>query len=280
MKLPTTPAGIEAELIALIQAHIDAHPRSLQKAIGPSELGTPCQRKLGHKLAGTPETWVADRWKATIGTAVHAEFELMMARAAIAWANQHGTPPAGATPVEHARATRWLTEQRVTVGTVAGRPVKGHCDLFDTLTGTVLDWKFTTKNKIRTQYKPQGPGQTYRHQAHLYGAGMVNAGHQVNRVGIFFLTRDGMLTDRYLWSEPFRPDVAQEALTRANTVADLLAVLPPGDALAALDRTDDYCTYCPFLSPSNTDPATGCPGAPATQAATAIPPNLQDALHL
>lgn len=138
----------------------------------------------------------------------------------------------------------------------------------------------TTKNKIRTQYKPKGPGQQYRTQAHLYGAGFANAGYQVNRVAIFFLTRDGMITDRHMWSEQFRPDVAAEALARANTVADLLAVLPPGDALAALDRTEDYCTFCPFLTPGNTDAAAGCPGAPETQATTAIPLDLQAALNL
>ena len=55
----------------MIRHAIAHHPRSLQKRIGPSEVGTPCDRRIGYKLLGHTENERGDAWKPTVGTAVH-----------------------------------------------------------------------------------------------------------------------------------------------------------------------------------------------------------------
>lgn len=59
-------------LMAAIRHKIHHHPRSQQKRIGPSEIGNPCDRRIGYKLLGHPERERGDAWKPTVGTAVHA----------------------------------------------------------------------------------------------------------------------------------------------------------------------------------------------------------------
>jgi hypothetical protein len=63
------------DLMDAIRHKITHHPRSLQKRIGPSEIGNPCDRRIGYKLLGQPENPRGDAWKPTIGTAVHAWLE-------------------------------------------------------------------------------------------------------------------------------------------------------------------------------------------------------------
>src|SRR5688500_19659658 len=51
----------------------DNAPRSLQKHIGPSQVGTSCDRQLAYRLNHTPETRsFMDPWPSIVGTAVHA----------------------------------------------------------------------------------------------------------------------------------------------------------------------------------------------------------------
>jgi len=59
----------------VIRGAIANHPRSLQKRIGPSEIGTPCDRRIGYKLLGQEENPRGDAWKPTVGTAVHGWLE-------------------------------------------------------------------------------------------------------------------------------------------------------------------------------------------------------------
>jgi hypothetical protein len=238
---------LRADLINLITTHIQAHPRSLQKLIGPSEIGTPCQRKLAHKIAGTPPSnhTQATPWKPTIGTAMHTWLE-------DAFNHLHADQPGG----------RYDTETRLRVGDIDGTPIHGSSDLFDHHTGTVVDWKITTRNKIRSQYKPHGPGQQYRIQAHLYGQGWANAGYHVNNVAIMFLTRDGELADHHLWVEEYDPQIAADALARATTTKQIIDALGT-TAFSVLPPTADHCPWCPFWQPGTTDLVGACPGDPA-----------------
>lgn len=250
--LPALPAGMEQrggdpslqrdELLHIISAHIDRHPRSLQKAIGPSELGTPCTRRLAYKMLDLPETNPRPgAWKPTVGTAVHTWLEGAMA----AHNDSHVTD-------------RFYLEERVTVGQVGGVDVSGCSDCYDRITATVIDWKVVGLAGLK-RYRIDGPGEQYRRQAHLYGRGFVAAGQPVDRVGIVFLPQNGELTDCHYWSEPYDETLAVETLTRANAVHDLVSKAGV-HALPLLPTYDAYCTFCPFHATGSTDLAAGCPG--------------------
>lgn len=242
---------LRGELLTVIEQAAAAAPRSRQTRIGPSELGGPCLRRIGHRLAGTPPVnAAADRWAATIGTAVHtwlAEvFDL---------ADPMGTPG-------HAR--RWAVEEKVTTGVVAGDDIDGTCDLFDRATGTVVDWKVVGVSRLG-EVRRHGPGEQYRVQAHCYGRGWEVRGEQVTAVAVMFLPRGGALRDAHLWCEPYDAQVAVHAHQRAGHVAVLVRDDP--SALGLLPTADAYCSRCPWWQPGASDPTRACPGDAAGQAA-------------
>lgn len=230
------------ELKALILAHIDRHPRSQQIEIGPSEVGTECGRKLAYKLAGVRA--VNDPgapWFPTIGTAVHTWLEEAL----------------HADNTEQ-RENRYWTETVVRVGDINGRPVIGHCDVYDRETGTVVDWKIVGTKQL-TKYKSKGPGRQYRAQAHLYGRGFQTLGLPVESVGIYFLPRADQFEKGYFWSEPYDEQIAIDALARAEAIVTLIDAAGV-EALALIPTGDDYCTFCPYWLPASTELTQACPG--------------------
>lgn len=228
----TTPeqrdgARLVADALAdTITENIQAHPRSLQRRIGPSEIGMPCTRRLIHKLAGDQEPDRGPAWKPTVGTACHAQMEEWF----------------GARPDE------FQVEQRVTVGRIGSTDITGSTDLFIPAEGVVVDWKFVGPTRLR-HYRSAGPGDQYRTQAHLYGKGWAAAGHQVNTVMIVFIPRDGELTDSYAWWEPFDPMVGILALIRANQLHDRIQAIGRDATLAEHDPCQDR--WCPWCAPAN-----------------------------
>lgn len=251
---------LEAELVARVEDWITRDPRSLQTRIGPSEVGNPCQRRLGHKLAGTPEITQRIGWKPAVGRALHNEFAMIFDVAA-----------------RNGDGNRWLVEEKVDTGQLDGEVIDGSTDLFDTVTGTVVDWKFVSKARLRG-YRAKGPGDQYRIQAHAYGRGWAARGHTVTTVAVFFWTRDGEFTDRWFWHEPFDPAIAADAFSRLQGVADLLTALTPAVALPLLPTAEAFCSHCPYWRPNTQDLVTGCPGHPGSRAAAAAPATLADAL--
>lgn len=246
--LGTDPSLLFDELLFVISQTIDAHPRSQQTRIGPSEIGTPCTRRLGHKLAGTPEARPSDSpWKPTVGTAIHAWLEEAFRGENGRWRRNEGQD-----------VTRWLVEHKVRVGQIAGDDIDGNTDLYDRVTATVIDWKTCGPSRLK-HYRRNGPGPQYRVQAHLYGRGWVARNAPVDRVMIVFLPRNGELRDAFHWSEPYDEQVALDALKRANDVANTVQAL--GSAAFALLPTDPTdCTFCPWWQPGATDLSTACPG--------------------
>jgi hypothetical protein len=212
------------ELYRRIAQTIEDHPRSLQKLIGPSEIGVPCMRALLHKLHQDEEPKRGDPpWKPTVGTAVHAYMEQIF-----------GAP-------ERA-ADGWLVENRLVVGNIGEHVISGSCDLW--LPGFVIDWKFVGPSRLKL-YKSKGPGEQYRKQAHLYGKGWEDRGEPVQLVVIAFVPRDGELRDAYLWWEPYDRAVAEAALKRANAAYDLLTGLGLEGALALYPECGDrWCDWC------------------------------------
>jgi hypothetical protein len=254
------PQLLRDELLHVIATQIDAHPRSAQTRIGPSEVGTPCGRRLAYKLAGTAETNERSAaWRPTVGTAVHS------------WLEQACSAFNEAHTIE-----RFYLEQRVTVGTIGGVEITGSCDCYDRITATVIDWKVVGPTALR-KYRKGDPGQQYRTQAHLYGRGFVNAGLPVDQVAVMFLPQSGELADAYYWTEPYDEQIALDGLARADGIATLVAALGPS-APIALPAVDSNCSYCPWLQRGSTDLTTGCPGGDSGGQAVAPPASLADAL--
>lgn len=225
-----TPEAVELDLIEEIKSAILDHPRSLQKTIGPSEVGMPCTRRLLHKLNGDDEPQRGLPWLPTIGTAMHTWLAGVMENAI----GQHYDPP------------RYLIEHKVMVGDIAGVPCWGSSDLFDSGSGTVIDWKIIGKGPMQ-EYRRKGPREQYRKQAHLYGRGFALQGYTVNQVMLAFLPRNEIdLSYRYFWAEPYDESVALAALERASGLAHLLSAIGIDEAVALYGPCDDlrYCPYC------------------------------------
>jgi len=223
---------VEDLYLGVIRDGITRHPRSLQKRIGPSEIGKPCDRWILHKLNGDGEPDRGPAWKPAIGTAVHDQLER--------WFDAANR---GGGDVDR---TEWVTEWEVTVGTIGGTSITGHSDLFHVPTGTVIDHKIVGPKQL-TKYRIHGPSEQYRVQAHLYGKGFTDDGGwgPCRSVAIAFLPRDGELQNAVFWSEPYNPHLACEAMLRANRLNLLLQVAGIAGALAASPLCDDeWCTWC------------------------------------
>ena len=247
LRLGADGRQLAGEYMAIVKRAIDDHPRSQQVEIGPSEIGSPCPRRIAYKLLGAPERDL-DAWRATVGTAVHAWLETAF----------DADNLDGAADLDGYE--RWYIEETVTVGEVLGVPIMGHCDLYDRLTATVIDHKTVGPEQLK-KYKRSGPGEQYRQQAHLYGRGWHLRGLPVDRVAIAFLPRNGVLTDAYWWSEPWDEQVALDALKRLEGIQLAVNLLGPATP-AAMSTADAYCTFCPFLRTESKDLTQGCPGHP------------------
>lgn len=248
---------LDATLLTIIRTAIRDHPRSQQTRIGPSEIGIDCDRRIAHKLAGTPP--VNDRgapWLPTIGTAVHAWLQDAFDADNVTRI-QSGRDVADG----HEGQRRWLLEQKVTVGQVAGTDLDGHCDLYDTQTRTVVDWKIVGKTAL-TNYRRHGPGQQYRVQGHAYGRGWAARGHTVRNVACMFLPRNEELDGAVWWSEPYDEQVAVAALARVEAIGMAVTALGPA-APGAMSTSDAHCGYCPHFLLNATDLTRACPGDPA-----------------
>lgn len=250
--LDVDPDLVAAEVFTIVKDAIVNAPRSQQTTIGPSEMGHPCTRRIGYKLAGTVPLNTSQNsvaWKPAVGTMMHSALADIMAQHEI-----DTFPASGLTP-------RWRVEERVTVGEIGGVKVTGQCDLFDAHGGVVIDWKTTSRDQMRRKFAAEGPGEQYRTQAHLYGLGWENAGHPVRHVMLIWLVRDGnFTTDRLVWSEPYDRQVALDALDRVATVRAALDARGPEIVLPMLPATEAYCNNCPFYRRGEDDLALACPG--------------------
>lgn len=238
---------------AIVNA-ITNHPRSLQRAIGPSEIGDPCARKIAHKLLGTPERPQQPGWRATVGTSVHAWLEDVFDHASVD------------TLTQLDGHERWLVETRVTAAfmpelePLTGQKfLDGSCDLLDRLTATSIDHKAVGPRRLKAYRAKGDPGPTYRTQAHLYGLGWTLRGERVDHVAVSFLSRDGDLSDSWWWTEPFNRELAEQAIERLRGIAVTVNALGKA-APAVLPTADSHCTFCPYYQPRAEDLGVACPG--------------------
>lgn len=238
---------LKAKLTEIITWFDDQSPRSKQQAIGPSEIGDPCDRRIGYRLADVPVcNNKFDPWAGIVGTALHSWLD----KAVSAWVQATGD-----------RA--WSTESTL----VLNEFVQGHSDLYNSDYQAVIDWKSASKDVIRT-CQLHGPSAGYMIQTHLYGYMFEQAGRPVSKVALVFLPRAGWLRDMYVWSAPYDRSVAEHALSRLYGIAHKVVTLDVLNQSHRWEQLDHVagkgCGFCPWYDPHRDQEvgadATGCPG--------------------
>jgi hypothetical protein len=236
------------DLRRVVVDHAAHSPRSLQKELGPSEIGTPCDRQVVGKLAGIERTnHIVDPWASIVGTALHAWFAK-----AFDWDN------------ERLGYLRWLTEFRV-------HPHPDHPgtgDLYDFNHRAVVDHKNfgdTSMNHLRKVGMPI----RYYIQLLLYALGFRNMGLPVDRVVLVAWPRTKSSLDTTYVHEtvllPEHDDIIKATFERMKTrkaLAELVSagILTLNDIVPT--PSDEECYLCPFYRADVlTDPhARGCAG--------------------
>lgn len=235
------------ELKRVFFEHAAQAPRSLQRHLGPSELGVECDRQVAGKMAGIPTTnHVVDPWASLRGTAMHA----WAAEAFLADNTRHGR-------------MRWLAEQKVTPH--PDHP--GTADLYDAEEFAVVDHKFlgaTTLQKIRRN----GPSRHYRVQLLMYGEGYRLLGFPVVRVVLAAYPATAASMDgTYVWDLPHTEadnELLAEVYEQTQRRKEWADAIRAGKAQlndVPASPSDDGCYFCPFFRPEAArDNGMGCPG--------------------
>lgn len=221
-------------------------PRSLQQNIGPSEIGSPCDRQIAYRVAGIPEVNLRqDPWAAIIGTAIHRWLQ----EAVDQWVNLQDGPQ------------RLFTEIELDLDSL----ITGHCDLYDAETETVIDWKTVGPNALK-DVEAGRISVGYMIQTQIYGYLFVQQNIPVKRVALVFIPRASSLNRLRVWSAVYDETVALTALERVYRIAsevinwDLLNQSHRWASVSA--EGGDHCGFCPWFEAHRlTDAdATGCPG--------------------
>lgn len=235
-----------SELRQVVHEHARNSARNLQHHLGPSELGSPCDRQVVGKLAGVPATnHVVDPWASVIGTAVHA----WLADAFSADNSRHGV--------------RWVAEQRV----MPHPEHAGTADLYDAVEQAVIDHKILGETSMAKIRPPGNPPQRYVIQLLLYGKGYRILGLPVRRVALAAYPRTShTLNGLYVWEREASPadDELIEKVFELTWQRKLLAQeVMNGRPLNSVPAfpSDDECFFCPFYRPQSAhDNGPGCPG--------------------
>lgn len=239
---------LKQQLTEIILWYDKQNPRAQQVAIGPSEIGDQCDRRIAYRLAGMPACNTDfDPWAAIVGTALHSWLE----KAVSAWKDGHYD--------EH-----WYTETSLT-----DEFVEGHSDLYNSQFQAVIDWKGAGPDVMR-KLRTHGPSEGYRIQTHIYGYLFERKGWSVKKVSLVFLPRAGRLRDMYVWAEDYDRSVAEAALARMFGIAQVVMEL---DLLNESNShrweqvpylPSNSCGFCPWYDPlrdaERGADATGCPG--------------------
>lgn len=246
---PGTEHPMRTHLIGLIKYSDHTSARSQQRAIGPSEIGGSCDRRLSMRISGLlPVNRTSDPWPAIVGTAMHDWLQRCMERDNRRLVAE-GKPP------------RWITEKRVQ----ADQIIHGTSDVYDTETQTVIDWKSMGKTAEARLIK-DGPSDGYQVQINTYGLGFMRAGYPVKRVALMFLPRAGLLSSARYYEWPFEPAMAQAAIDRVYRVGrSLLQLRQEAGSNEVWDRVPAdvtaLCGWCPFFLRGLPQASSrGCPG--------------------
>lgn len=241
-----------AEIRRLWAADSARDPRSVQRRLGPSELGVACDRQVVGKMAGlAPTNHVHDPWPSIRGRALHSYAERVFGED-----NQ-------------VRGLRWLTEQRVT----PHPEHPGTADLYDAAHQAVVDHKFLGASSMA---KMRGePPRKYRRQLYLYAHGYTLRGLPVRRtVLVAYPATAASLDGLYVHEWPYAdasgallPEVAAELADTLRETAlrrGLAGEVAAGrlDIMSVPASPDpSECFFCPLYRPEAArDSGPGCPG--------------------
>jgi hypothetical protein len=218
-------------------------PRSRQSAVGLSEVGEPCIRKLAYKILDFDKTnRSSDPWPAIQGTAIHAWLAEQFSDVYDGEENQ-----------------LYLVETPVK----AAEGLEGTADLFDVRQGMVIDHKCVGATSMNNA-KKRGMTEQQRVQINLYGLGFENAGYKVEKVALAFYPLGGRLDGMHTIVEAYNRKIATDAIQRYEHLQALVWQLDPENSPATWDllpMTISYlCTYCPWLLPKSRNLSKGCPG--------------------
>lgn len=239
--------ALKREIMNIVLWNEHQSPRSQQIAIGPSELGVICDRRIAYKLANIPAiNDLSDPWPAVVGTAVHDWLEKAV--------NNYQA---------HNGDLGWLTEMRVYPDPL----VKGRSDVYNHQKQLILDYKTAGTQVMRKVKKGEIP-QAYIKQIHIYGLGHERAGRPVKEVALAFFPRSGWLDDMVIWKAPYDESIAKEALNRMYRIGYQLIDLDIENNPHRFEQIDatpgDDCTWCAWFSRSAEQDAAasqfGCPG--------------------
>lgn len=228
---PVTPSQEIADRLRLaITSHATYSPRSRQTAIGLSEVGDPCARKLAYKSLGVDKTNVlTDPWPSISGTAIHA------------WLAEC-----------FGKDENFLVEKRVK----ATEKLGGTLDLYDIAQGIVIDHKCVGASSMKARVK-DGMTQTQRVQLSMYALGLENEGFSPKSIACAFYPLGGGLDALFVASEPYVREVALAAIERHKDLLTVLDIV----GIEAIPATPSYlCNWCSWFIPNSTDLKSGCPG--------------------
>lgn len=218
--------------------------RGAQHHLGPSEIGTPCDRRLAYSLLGVPPVNPGgDGFAAWLGTQGHRGMADIYE-----WSSGKSGRYAVETPLN-------FPSKHVPRGTG---------DLLDRSLRCFIDHKFMGTWSLK-KLRAQGPSPTYRVQLHTYAYGAVQRGEKVDHVALIAWPRQGSSLDElYIWSEPYDRHLAIAALERVQVIADRVRedqanAVPREDSLQAINTAED-CNYCPHHLKGATDLSFACNG--------------------
>lgn len=203
------------EVRRVMLVHINGSARSVQKTIGPSQAGSPCDREIVYKLTGTEVGPDGNPWLPFIGTMGHVG----MAEAFEAENNRLGRE-------------RYLIEKRVSI---SAEIPSGSIDLFDVDDGVVTDWKFVGKTTLDS-VRAKGSKPLYKKQVGMYGFGLAREGYQVNKCRIVYLPRN---------ASPVRPFLDEMRVDEFDFDLD--------DAIASVKRIQELNKVAGGISPATRD---------------------------
>lgn len=214
--------------------------RNTQLHIGPSGVGTPCDRRLAMSLMRIdPVHPGGEGWPAFIGTCVHAGLADMFV-----WSG--------------GGSGRYLIEVPLSFDSEA--MPRGTGDLIDRVMKVMIDHKVLGRWSLN-QLRNKGPSPTYRVQVHLYAYAARKAGHSVENVAIVGWPREaGSLDQMYVWTEPFNQGVVDEALDRLDRITTRIEESYGGLEIAREFETADDCKFCPYHNKGDDEFTRGCPG--------------------
>lgn len=223
--------------------------RSAQVHMGPSEIGSPCDRRIAMTLMGIPPVnYTGDGLAAWVGTQSHR---------GMAEIYEHANGNSGRFAVE----TRLNFPSKLVP--------KGTADLLDRKLRVIIDWKWMGYWSLKKLIE-SGPSETYQVQAHVYAYGATVRGEKVDRVAIVGMPRQGnSLDEMFVWSAPYDKAIAEAALKRVEDIGKRVegwATLgrdveeAKRDVIASFPIDSGSCKYCPHYLPKSTDLGRACSG--------------------